>query len=180
MSERNDAELVRICLEGNAGAFAELIDRHQKVVYNTALKIAGNPQDAEDITQTVFLKVYENLDKYDSNHKFFSWVYRMVINEALNLVKRRRPSQELNETLVLSSQTPESQFEERQIGECIDRALMKLKMSSRLVVVLRHFLGMSHEEMGEVLGVPAKTVKSRLFTARRQLCLALRKQGVDR
>ena len=87
MNEKDDAVLVRECLQGNPQAFGILVDRYQMVIFNLAYRICNNYNDADDITQTVFIKVYENLRKYKSRYKFFSWLYRIAVNEALNMVK---------------------------------------------------------------------------------------------
>ena len=127
----------------------------------------GNVQDAEDVTQTAFGNAFAALDSFDPRHRFFSWIYRMTVNESLNTLKRRRNVVSLDGSFdVPATGISESTAEaEDRVG----KALLELKPDDRAVVVLRHFVSFSYEEISDVLGVPVKTVKSRLFTARERL-----------
>ncbi len=128
--------------------------------------------DAEDVTQTVFLNAFRQLRTYDPKYRFFSWMYRMTVNESLNVLKRRRPTVTLEEEpdMVAPAAAADRAAEaEDRVG----RALMSLKPDDRAVVVLKHFVSFSYEEIADVLEIPVKTVKSRLFTARERLRLAL-------
>ena len=88
MSDSEDRSLIRRCLRGDTEAFGRLIDRYQGPLFNTALRITGDCEEAKDITQTIFIKAYEKLSSYKPEHKFFSWIYRMLINESINSVNR--------------------------------------------------------------------------------------------
>ena len=132
----------------------------------------GNVQDAEDVTQTVFCNAFLSMSSYDPKYRFFSWLYRMTINESLNQVKRRKRTVTLDD----NSEIPVRAVAADNAVEAEDRvrtALMNLKPDDRAVVVLRHFVSLSYERIAEVLEVPVRTVKSRLFTARERLRLAL-------
>jgi RNA polymerase sigma-70 factor (ECF subfamily) len=127
----------------------------------------GNVQDAEDVTQTTFGNAFAALESYDPKYRFFSWIYRMTVNESLNTLKRRR-----NEVSLDGSFDVPAGDDSESAGDAEDRvgrALLELKPDDRAVVVLRHFVSFSYEEISDVLGVPVKTVKSRLFTARDRL-----------
>ena len=127
----------------------------------------GNVQDAEDVTQTAFGNAFEALESYDPKYRFFSWIYRMTLNESLNTLKRRRNVVSLDATFdVPASATSDSAGEAE---ERVGRALLELNPDDRAVVVLKHFVSFSYDEISDVLGVPVKTVKSRLFTARERL-----------
>ena len=169
MAERTDQDLVIACRGGERGAFAQLVDRYQLKIFNAALRITGDSADAQDVTQSTFLKVFEKLDTFDPKYRFFSWIYKIGINEALNLVGRRR-STELSESgLCDPSADPERTALGHEVGQTIQAALLELKPQLRVAIVLRHFQGLSYHEMGEIIEVPEKTVKSRLFSARREL-----------
>ncbi len=171
-SDEQDRALVRQCLEGQRDAIGALVDRYQKRLFNVALRMLGNVQDAEDVTQTVFLNAYLKLRSYDPKYRFFSWIYRMTVNESLNALKRRKPTVTLEDSL--ENQAPGAAPD--RVAEAEDRvgkALMRLKPDDRAVVVLCHFVSFSYQEIAEVLEIPVKTVKSRLFTARERLRLAL-------
>ena len=171
-ADDQDRALVRRYLEGQMDAAGGLVDRYQKRLYNIALRMLDNAQDAEDVTQTVFLNAFLKLRTYDPMYRFFSWIYRMTVNESLNVLKRRQRIVTLEDIPVAGSGTGAETEAQDQVG----RALMLLKPDDRAVVVLRHFMFFSYEEIAEVLEIPVKTVKSRLFTARERLRLALLEQ----
>ena len=178
MEERTDQELVLACRNGEHGAFAELVDRYQLKIFNAALRVTGDNADAQDVTQATFLKVFEKLDSFNPDFRFFSWIYKIAVNEALNVVGRRR-STALSESGVFEpSADPEREAQGREVGRAIESALMELRPPQRLTIVLRHFHGLSYQEMSEIIEVPVKTVKSRLFSARRELRAKLDQSGL--
>lgn len=174
--DERDRGLVRRCLDGEQAAAGELVDRYQHRLFNLSLRMLGNVQDAEDVTQTVFGNAFLALRSYDPKYRFLSWVYRMTVNESLNARKRRKPMVTLDDEVDIEApeRAPgvESDAEER-----VRKALMELKPDDRAVVVLHHFASFSYGEIANVLEVPVRTVKSRLFTARQRLRLALLPQN---
>lgn len=173
-----DSELVQAVLDGNSEAFDELAERYGGKLYNAALRVTGNPEDALDATQNALLKAYDKLASFDPSYRFFSWIYRIQLNEALNLVHKRRRYVSLpSEMPAPTPATPEREYLDHETGSAIEAALLELKPDHRAVVVLRHFHGFSYEEIAAILGLPAKTVKSRLFTARRELRQKLSDRG---
>ncbi len=177
MLEQNDAALVRQCLEGNIKAFERLIDKYQKTIFNVALRMINDYDDAEDIAQAVFIKAYEKLASFDFSHKFFSWLYRMVVNEALNFINRRKRFEKLDNVFVAADKTPEENYEEGEMAQRVEMALMRLEPEQRALIVLKHFQELAYEEIGYIFDIPEKTVKSRLFTARQALKQILLRQG---
>jgi len=172
MLEPNDeAALVARCLRGDPEAFAPRVARYERPLFSVALRIVGDYEDARDATQNAFVRAYVHLETFDPTRKFFSWIYRIVVNECLNLKRARRPEEPLADTL----ETPRSTDSGDAAVEAIERsdriqvALQALTVDYRLVVVLRHFADMSYAEISEVVGVPEKTVRSRLFSARQRL-----------
>jgi RNA polymerase sigma-70 factor (ECF subfamily) len=166
------------CLQGDGGAFGELIDRHQRVLFNVSLRMVGNREDALDITQTVFLKAYQNLDTFDRRHKFFSWVYRIMINESLNHLSRSKRTEPLDEAIESGGLGPDEEWSRSRLRDRIQKALLELSDDYRQVIVLRHFAQLSYQEMSGALEVPEKTVKSRLHTARQLLGGIFSKHGI--
>ena len=167
-SDDEDLALVRQSLAGQTEAFGGLVTRYQKVMYTVALRMLGNSEDAQDATQDAFVKAFQRLTTFDPSYRFYSWMYRILINECLNLNRGRHPEQPL-ETEVTGGPNP---FDTTLAGELrlqIHTALLRLTPEYRSVVVLRHFAGQSYEEIAETLAIPEKTVKSRLYTARQQL-----------
>jgi RNA polymerase sigma-70 factor (ECF subfamily) len=163
-----DRALVRRYLNGERAAGDELVNRFHRSVYNVALRMLGNVQDAEDVTQTVFGNAFAALDSYDPKYRFFSWIYRMTVNESLNTLKRRRNVVSLDGSFDVPAADAESD-NAVEVEVRVGKALLQLKPDDRAVVVLRHFVSFSYEEISDVLGIPVKTVKSRLFTARERL-----------
>ncbi len=171
-ADEQDRALVKRFLEDHQDAAGALVDRYQQRLFNVALRMLHNVQDAEDVTQTVFLNAFRQLGTYDPKYRFFSWIYRMTVNESLNVLKRRKATVTLEEEpdILAPGAGPDRAAEaEDRVG----RALLSLKPDDRAVVVLKHFVSFSYEEIAEVLEIPVKTVKSRLFTARERLRLAL-------
>ena len=174
--DEQDRALVRRYLDGERDAACGLVDRYQRTVFNLALRMLGNVQDAEDVTQTVFGNAFVSIRSYDPKYRFFSWIYRMTVNESLNQLKRRKPMVTLDER----SDIPVRGIATDDMVEADDlvrMALMGLDPDDRAVVVLQHFRSLSYMEIAEVLEIPVITVKSRLFTARERLRLALHAQG---
>lgn len=178
MTWTDDHILIERILSGERSAFAELLDRYQKVVYNVAIGVVGNQLDAEDITQTVFLKVYENLATYNPRYRFFSWLYRIAINESLNAKKRMRQTVELDEEAIQKDSTPEESAVESDLENRIGEALMFLSPEKRAIVVLRHYQELSYREIAYVMDLSETKIKARLYSARQMLGRILIKQGL--
>jgi RNA polymerase sigma-70 factor, ECF subfamily len=174
MTEPNDdAVWIGRCLRGDPAAFEPIVARYQRVLFSVALRMVGDYEDARDATQNAFVRAYERLDTYDPARRFFSWIYRIVVNECLNLRRARRP----NERLTDVHEAPGGAADPVETAELHDRvqvALAALSDEYREVVVLRYFAELSYQEISEAIDVPEKTVKSRLFSARQRLAELLR------
>ena len=166
MDKDRDAALVNDCKRGDRRAMAQLVSQYERPVYNAAYRILGNADDAADTTQTVFLKVFEHIGDYDPKFRFFSWIYRISINESLNQVKKRRNQEPLAESQASPWRSPEEHLESKRLCNRVQGALMELNGEYRTVVVLKHMSGCSYQQISEILQIPEKTVKSRLYTAR--------------
>ena len=145
---------------------SQLVSQYQRPVFNAAYRILGDMDDAADTTQTVFLKVFEHFDDYDPKFKFFSWVYRIAINESLNQVKKRHKQEPLDDSQVSPWQSPAEELDSKLLCNRVQAALMLLNTDYRTVVVLKHISGCSYQQISEILQLPEKTVKSRLYSAR--------------
>jgi len=167
----DDQRLVERCLKGDQEAFAELVVRYQRPIYHMAFRVLGNAEDAREITQSVFLKVAERLDDYNPRFKFFSWIYRITINASLNLRRSSGREELVGEDLEVqdSGADPEASMSAAQQSARIQKALMGLKFENRAVLTLRHFSDCSYREIGQILDLDEKTVKSRLYEGRQQL-----------
>lgn len=180
MIEFDDSELVKKCLVGNNQAFEALIEKHQKTLFNVIFRMTNNYDDTEDIIQTVFIKVYKSLRKYNSKYKFFSWIYRITINETLNFLKKKKQTDSLDSEIILDSENPESLYQKKELGVLIQKTLMKLETKYRVLIVLCQLQSCSYKEVGKILKLDEKKLKSRLFTARNLLKDLLIKDGIQK
>lgn len=165
-----DIELVNKCLLKDTDAFEKLIDRYQKPIYNFGMRMFGNSDDAEELTQVVFIKTWERLESYNSQFKFFSWIYRIAVNESLNISKREKNKDRLeSDNEYKSSSSIESEFDRDEQVKKIHEALTEIDVNYRIVIILRHYMDLSYQEIAKLIGIPEKTVKSRLFSARNMM-----------
>ena len=169
MTDDSDAALVLQCQGGDRRAFEVLLARYQRQVFGVAYRVLNHREDASDVTQTAFLQAYEHLDQYDPGQRFSSWLYRIAVNEAVNLVRVRQRSEPLVDDVESDHGGPDALAAQGQSDSAIQRALMSLKMEYRTVIVLKHVQDCSYEEIAQILDCAVKTVKSRLFTARQAL-----------
>jgi RNA polymerase sigma-70 factor (ECF subfamily) len=134
--------LVQRCLGGDQDAFTALVLRYQKPVYNAAFACLGRVEDASDVAQIVFLRVFERLGDFDQDYRFFSWIYRIAMNESLNVLRRNGRDEPLGEDEEYEgpeSAGPEWQASEAEASERIQGTLMRMKAADRAVITLRHF-----------------------------------------
>lgn len=164
---RDDEALVQRCRDGDTEAFEQLVARYQRALFNVALRMLGSYEDARDATQNAFVKAYRHLDTFDPRQRFFSWIYRILRNECLNALRSRRPSEPVSDDW--PAETGPDTIELAQRRSAVQAALLSLTTEYREVLVLRHFTELSYEEIAGVLGLPVKTVKSRLYSARQRL-----------
>jgi RNA polymerase sigma-70 factor (ECF subfamily) len=177
MTEDPDAALVLASRAGDRSAFAQLLERHQRKVFNAAYRILHHRDDAADVTQTAFLRAFEHLDRYDPEQRFFSWLYRIAINEAMDVGGQRMPAEVELDTLPDHADGPEAQADGVRSDARLQGALMALGVDPRALVVVNHVQDFSYEQIAEILDCPVKTVKSRLFSARRALRDRLLERG---
>jgi RNA polymerase sigma-70 factor (ECF subfamily) len=179
MDAIDENALVLRCQAGDARASAELVSAYERVVYTLAYRMTGDREDARDVTQIVFLKAFRGLGAFDPRRRFFSWIYRIAINESIDRLRNRRPGEPLDEHHEDETDRPDIRAERREAADAVQRALLELSEDDRQVLVMRHWLDRSLAEIGESLGIPERTVKSRLFEARQRMGRRLRQWGVN-
>ena len=165
---------------GNMVAFEALIAKFHKPVFNIALGIVKDSDDAADIAQTVFLRVFRALGSYDPQYRFFSWVYRITVNESISHLRRWSREVAVDREIGIVTETASDCALRSERNEQLNEELMRLSPDYRVAVVLKYYIGLSYKEMSDVLRIPEKTVKSRLFTARHRLRDALTRRGFER
>ena len=164
-----DSSLVIETLNGDREAFGKLVEKYERRIFNLAFRICGEYEDAMDVTQTVFIKAFDRLGTFDPSRKFFSWLYRMGVNESLNQIKRQSRIVHVEFDPPSHAPGPEQRIIREETKGIVQTALIKLGEDQRVVIILRHFIDLSYRQMGEVLGIPEKTVKSRLYSARQRM-----------
>ena len=179
MGEAEESGLVLRCQAGDPRALDELVTAYERIVYTLAFRMTGDREEARDITQAVFLKAFRGLDTFDPRRRFFSWIYRIAVNETIDRLRSRRHEETLDESREDPAERPDARAERREIADTVQAALLELRQDDRQVLVLRHWLDRSHAEIGEALGLPERTAKSRLFEARQRLGRILRRRGVN-
>ena len=169
----NDAELVQRSLQGDLAAFEVLVQEYQSVLFTVAYRMLGDYEDARDATQNAFIKVFQKLGTFDPQHRFFSWIYRILVNECLNARRGKPVEVDGGDREAPASERPDEPLAAAERRDLVRRAVLALPHDYREVIVLRHFGGLSYDEMAEALRIPVRTVKSRLYTARQRLMEAL-------
>jgi len=178
----DELALVRAAKAGDISAFEQLVRRYDRNVFRIAQHITQNREDAEDVVQDAFLKSYENLKNFQEQSKFYTWLVRIAVNEALMRLRRRRPERmvSLDEDVKTEEDSmprevadwtpnPEQQYSQEELRDILTRTIQGLPSSFRTVFVLRDVEGLSTEETAEELGLSIPAVKSRLLRARLQL-----------
>lgn len=155
-----------------------LVREYEGPVFNAALRMLGNRDDAADVTQTTFMKAFQKLGQFDTKRRFFSWIYRIALNESIDMINSHARSTPLESEGTSSEPLPEALADSDQVNQQLQAALLELSDDYRGVIVLRYFSGCSYREMAEILGIPEKTVKSRLFSARHRMRDLLVRHGV--
>lgn len=170
MDAPSDRDLILHARRGEAGAYGELVERHQKAVFNACYRILHDRSGAEDMAQETFLRAHARLGGFDLERPFGPWIRRVAVNVCLNHLESLRTEAALDDERDAGEDgRPEAVIEEREQGERIRAALASLPVHYRAVVELRHFQNLSYGEIAAELGIPLSDVKSHLFRARKLL-----------
>jgi RNA polymerase sigma-70 factor, ECF subfamily len=179
-----DNELVSLVAGGESEKYSEIIQRYQGKLFAYLFRLIGNREDAEDILQDVFVKAFRNLNSFDVDRKFSSWIYRIAHNEAVNYIKRKSLKRFISWESVVSTkdQIDSSSTEEgadkvwikKEISKEVEEAINKLSFKYKQVLVLRYYEDKSYEEIGEILGKPVNTVGTLIKRAKEKLSTQLK------
>jgi RNA polymerase sigma-70 factor (ECF subfamily) len=184
-SSVDESALVAKAQAGDTAAFGELVSRYQNKIYRLAKHITQNDEDAEDVLQEAFLKAYEHIGGFQGNSKFYTWIVRIAVNEALMKLRKRKTDRTVpldepvdtgeemvNREIAVWEDNPEQRYSQEEMQQILNEAVQDLKPDFRTVFVLRDIEELSTEETAESLGISIPAVKSRLLRAR----LALREK----
>ncbi|QAY67906.1 RNA polymerase sigma factor SigW [Paenibacillus protaetiae] len=173
-----EARLAKLALKGDQRAFAELVDLYQDKLFHMAYRMLNNRQEAEDVVQDTFLRVYKNLDKYDEGLKFSTWIYRIATNLCIDRLRKRKPSYSLDaessehegldgySMIPSDNRTPESEVLLTETQKIVHQAIESLPPKYKTIMMLRYIQDMSLQEIGEVLDMPVTTIKTRVHRGR--------------
>lgn len=183
-----DSELVSSAITGRDDSFEEIVRRYQRPIAAYVYRMVGNYESALDLTQDVFIKVYNSLARYSSEYKFSTWIYKIAHNASIDYLRR---ASNREQSLMVESDgetferpihsgklTPEQESERRERREELETIVKNLPSAYRELIVLRHSLDMSYDEIADITGLPLGTVKNRLFRAREMMRDVLIQRGI--
>ncbi len=189
MTREQEAAVIQAVLDGDINAYELLVKEYEKNVYNLALRMVGNSEDAADMSQEAFIKAYNSLTSFRGDSKFSVWLYRIVSNVCLDYLRSRGRRQTVSLSaenddgedveidIADETQSPERLLDRRLTRDAVRRGLAALPPEHRQILLLREIQGLSYDEIADALGIEAGTVKSRIFRARKKLCAFLIKDG---
>jgi RNA polymerase sigma-70 factor (ECF subfamily) len=182
-----EQQLIHKAAHGDRDAFAQLLERYEKPVYHHALRMVGNPEDAADLTQEVFLKVWQGLPAFQGDSAFSTWLYRVTGNVCIDFHRREKKRRgdlsleggegALSAALPDPAPSPHGALEAKERSQSLEDGLAQLSDEHRQVLILREINGLSYEEIAQALGLSPGTVKSRIARARLSLAKFLRQTG---
>ncbi|WP_066504342.1 RNA polymerase sigma factor [Abyssisolibacter fermentans] len=176
----NEEKLIKKCQKGDIDAFETLISSYEKIAYNIALKMLKNREDAMDISQEAFIKVFKSIDKFNFKSSFSTWLYRIVVNTCIDHLKKKKKVYSIDSTVETqngeihteipdTTNNPEQLMEKKLTKELVHRSINELSETHKVVIVLRDIQGFSYEEISQIIGCSQGTVKSRISRARSAL-----------
>lgn len=188
MTEVSEKKIIEKVLGGDANTFEELVLKYEKTVYNLALRMVGDRDDAFDMTQEAFIKAYGSLSSFRGDSKFSVWIYRITTNVCLDFLRSKSRKQQVSLTVSDDdedaqldipdpSSAPEQQLMQKMSMQSVEEGLKTLPDKQRQILVMRELGGMSYAEIGAALSLEEGTVKSRIFRARKRLCTFLLDSG---
>ena len=169
MFERSDEKLIAKAIKGNKAAWMELLKRYESQIYNYALRMVGDRDDALDLLQDIFIAVFRNLSSFRGESKFKTWLFRIAHYRCIEYYRRKKPWQALDDepeqVAEEKDSCPQSELMQSQQAENLVRSLQILPVNQRLVVEMKFFQQFTFDEIATQLGVSSNTVKSRLYSA---------------
>lgn len=182
MQHLSDEQLVKLVLSQKKDAFEILVERYQNQVFALAYRLGGDYDEAKDMAQESFIRIYQELPRFDPERRFFPWMYRVAHNTCINLLhKRPRETTPLESVFdkaagdEFEEGNPTAHYEQLELNDAINQALQTINENYRLPLVLKYLEGMSYQEIADQLDLPVSTIETRLFRGRGMLKKALKK-----
>lgn len=185
----NEKKLIKRSAKGDIDAFEKLIEAHQKTAYNIALKMLRNSEDAKDISQQAFIKVFRYIDTFNFESSFKTWMYRIIVNLCIDYINKNKKNTvysldnpistekgEIRREIKDDTNMPENIIEKKETKELVHNAINKLDEIHRTIIILRDIEGFSYNEISEILDISIGTVKSRIKRGRDNLRIILKKE----
>ena len=175
----NDYELVKQSINGDEDAFAELLTRYKNLVYSVILRMVNDMEDANDLAQEVFIKVYKNLDKYQLEYKFSTWLIRITTNHVIDYRRKKKQETVSMDDMVYepaNNITPEKEYISREEKQGLAEVIGDLPDIYKIPIVLYHQQGLRYQEIADIIGEPLSKVKNRIFRGRKMLKEKLEKE----
>ena len=176
---KKDYELVKQAASGDQSAFAELLNRYKNLVYSVVLRMVNDTEEANDLAQEIFIKLYRNLDKYQPEYKFSTWLIRISTNHVIDYRRKRKQEtisiEEISYELTNNS-TPEKEYIQKEKKKYLEYAIQALPDLYKIPIVLYHQQGLHYQEIADIIGEPLSKVKNRIFRGRKMLKESLEKE----
>ena len=179
-----DAALIERVLAGETGAYAALVERHQRRLYWSCVRLLGDPDEADDIVQETFVSAYTRLGRYDPAYRFSTWIYTIARNRCLNVLRRRRVwgllsfSDPARAPEVAAAERSDQTVQDRELGAALAECRESLPADQRECFDLRHAEGLRYSDIAKAMGIPEGTVMSRLARAREKMRACLESKGI--
>jgi len=168
----SDIEIINRCLAGDVNSFEILIERYKRLIYNTAYRMLGSKEEAEDVSQEAFLRIYNSLAKYNPEYKFTTWALRITTNLCLDCLRKRKgETLPIDDGFELSDgrDTPEEEYIRKENQKLVQDAINKLPDKYKEFLILFHHRNLSYQEIMDITGESLTIVKNRLYRARQML-----------
>jgi len=188
---RADLKVIRRCKRGEEAAFAQILERYRTPIYNLCYRMTRNPEDARDLGQEIFIKVFSLLERYDEEYAFSSWLFRIATNHCIDHLRRNRlrllslerdggyDEEEAEIQIPDPGPPPDVKLQRREAVERLEEVIAELPPHYRVITLLRHDQELSYEEIAEALDLPLGTVKARIHRARNMIQQILHARGYE-
>lgn len=179
---QEEHQWIQEVLAGDKQAYAQIINKYKNPLYGTILRMTRNPHDAQDLVQEAFIKVYQQLKKYNRTGSFSSWLYRVAINHCMDEFRKKRyqmKQSEIDEKMVVNHDHPEVVFLKKERDRQLERLIATLPEDERMIILLRYGNELSYAEISGLLDIPLSTVRNKLHRAKKKMRITVKREGGD-